>query len=208
MEFTENENNLIKSAINRYKVEFKLIEFKKSKANIRIAIDAAHDSFAMISTVPQHVLLYSILKKCGVEIENPQEKIARETKEAKIKKKEKKKKLKEDLEKRHKEALEQDIKNMGLDDIDELKPKEPEEERLDVTSAELISNIPETLEKLANPEKKEESKIAEGAPDLDYGTLSNNTVAQLKELADFMKVEYLSNILKDDLVKRITVVLK
>lgn len=208
MEFTIEENEIIKSAIARFKLENKIIEFKKSKENIRIAIDAFHDKYGMMSSVSRHTLMYSILRKCGVKIETPKERLERETKESIIKKKEKKKKLKEDLEKRHKEALEQDIKNMGLDDIDELKPKEPEEERLDVTSAELISNIPETLDKLANPEKKEESKIAEGAPDLDYGTLSNNTVAQLKELADFMKIDYLSNVLKDDLVKKITVVLK
>jgi len=208
MAFTTKENELINTAILRFKLEHKLIEFKKTKANIRIAIDAAHNNFAIISTVPQHTCMYSILRKCDVEIETPQEKVERETKEAKVKKKEKKKKLKEDLEKRHKEELERDIKNMGLEDEEEEIPKEPKPERKDITTAELITNIPTTLEELANPEEKK-IEIKDDAPaDLDYGNLTNNTVVQLKGLADYLNIEYLSNILKDELIKRIKVVLK
>lgn len=203
VKFTKDEESLIRKAIRKFKSLNSVSSFSRDLESVQMVIEEAHDSLGLIGDVPAHKLMYSILKKCGVEFETPETKKIREAKELKETRANAKAKLKERVEQRHKEELEKDLKKMGLIE------KEPEEEkppRKDVTTLEMISNIPETLAEKSG-KKKGEEKTDDGMPDLNYDDLSKNTVAELKELADFLNLEYTPNVLKDNLISQIKSVL-
>ncbi len=203
VKFTKDEERLIRRAIGKFKSLNSVSSFIRDLESVQMVIEEAHDSLGLIGDVPAHKLMYSILKKCGVEFETPEAKKIREAKAFKETQTNARAKLKERVEQRHKEELEKDLKKMGL--VDE-EPKEERPPRKDVTTLEMISNIPETLaEKVKG--KKEKEVTDDGMPDLNYDDLSKNTVAELKELADFLNLEYTPNVLKDNLISQIKSVL-
>lgn len=204
--FNKIENNLIEEAVSRFKLENNIVKFEENKTNVKLAIKAYHDRFGMINTPQTHKIMRGILRKCGVKIEEPEQKTAREAKELKLKQKEIRRKAKKQIEQRHKKEQEREIAEMGLEDEPEV-PKEPKPPRKDVTKVELISNIPETLEENAKKKEAEKNKelkvlsaTEEKFPGFDYVTLAKNTVVELKKMADYVEITYEPNILKADLV--------
>ena len=205
VKFTKAEEGLIRRAIRKFKLLNEISSFSRDLESVQMVIEEAHDSLGLIGDVPAHKLMYSILKKCGVEFETPEAKKIREAKELKNTRTNAKAKLREKVEQRHAEELERDLKKMGLIE-DEKEPVENRPPRKDVTTLEIISNIPETLAEKKEG-KKENEVTDDGMPDLNYDDLSKNTVIQLKELGDFLNLEYTPNVLKDNLISQIKSVL-
>lgn len=204
--FTKIENELIEAAMSRFKLENSIVKFEENKTNVKLAINAHHDRFGMINTPQSHKIMRDILRKCGVKIEEPKEKTAREEKELKMKQKEVKRKLREQVKKRHKEEQEQEIADMGLEEEEENPiPKEPEPPRKDVTTVETFSNIPETLEQNAKEKEaaKEVSNVEKDFPGFNYVVLTKNTVIELKKMADYLEITFEPSILKKDLIFKI-----
>jgi len=206
MKFKKDEELLIANCIEKYKDELNLKEFEKTKDNLVMVLKLGHDKYNLVTDVPQHKIMNSILKKIDDDYETPEEKVVREDKELKEKQKEVKKKLKEDIKKRHEEELEQELETLGLTEETENPPTEPEPPRVDVTTSVPIGNIRETLDEKNRPEEQPAPED-DGMPDLNYQNLKANTVKQLKELADYLKIEYEPTILKDDLINAIKSVL-
>lgn len=203
--FIKIENELIEAAISRFKLENSIVKFEENKTNVKLAINAYHDRFGMINTPQHHKIMRDILRKCGVKIEEPEERTAREEKELKMKRKDVKRKLREQVKKRYKEEQEQEIANMGLEEEEEIEPKEPEPPRKDITTVETFSNIPETLEQNAKDKEaaKEVSDVEKDFPGFNYVALTKNTVVELKKMADYLEITFEPSILKKDLVIKI-----
>ena len=204
--FDVKENELIEAAMSRFKAENSIVKFEENKINVRLAINAYHDRYGMINTPPAHKIMRNILRKCGVKIEEPDQRTAREAKELKLKQKEIKRKLREQVKERYKKEQEREIAEMGLED-EPLVPKEPKPPRKDITTVETFSNIPETLEENAKKkeaEKNKELKVLSETEDMfpgfNYVALGKNTVVQLKLMADYLEIGYDGSILKKDLI--------
>lgn len=205
--FDKKENELIEEAISRFKLENSIVKFEENKNNVRLAISAYHDRHGMISTPEAHKVMRGILRKCGVKIEEPEQRVARDAKELKMKQKEVRRKAKEQIKERHKKEQELEIAEMGLEDEEDKPPEEPKPPRKDITSVETFSNIPETLEENAKKkeaEKNKELKVLSESETMfkgfDYVVLTKNTVVELKKMADYLEIGYDASILKKDLV--------
>ena len=202
MKFTDEERELVKRSYERYLKENELSkkDYPLNEETVRATIKAAHDKYSIIVDGRTHKLMREILRKAGEAVLEPEEVEKQREKERKIVEKEAKRRLKEKIEKEMREEAERRIKELGL--IEE-EPKEQKPPRKDVTKAEAFNNIVKALEEKANQSNEIEKALEEEMPDIDYNNFSNNTVVKLKELADFMKLEYDSTILKDDLINLI-----
>lgn len=193
MKFTEEEKILIKNCIKKYEEENDQ-KIEEDRDGVILAVNMGHDFYSIISDPKTHRLMETILTKCGEHIETAEEKVVREEKERKISEKERKRRLKEEIEKKHKEELEKEMKYYGLVE-EEVKEEAPRE---DFSRVETFNNFAEIRKEREEAEALQE-QIAE-IPPVNLENLDTNTVAELKEFANFMQLEYDPRILKADLI--------
>jgi hypothetical protein len=201
--FEDKEEALLVHVIERFKRETG-VDFERTNENIRNVLEMAHDRYGLIWTPEHHKLMYSMIGKTGAIFETPAEKSAREDLEAKIKRRTVRAELKEQIIKQREKELKDEIKHMGLENLDDPEPPEvPEPPRQDETTVEFFNNFEEVKQERMVEQEKAKAEAVEAMPDLHYDDFTKNTVIRLKELANFLKIDYLSNIKKDELIAKI-----